>query len=305
MRTLARIIAIIGIILIIFGAFVPLSCAEGKTCEIGDDLDTLSQGKKVERSLIFDFDLYDDNMRIWYAANIFGLIFIVLALASLVPAIAARPAALYAAATVFAAWIIGNYLLGRIARRIAEENDIHDTYAWGWVVLIGGIVLLYVAGIVAYFAKRRAEYGYYDEPYYDEYGYYDQQGGMMTPGYGQQPYPQQGYGQMPPQPGYGQQPMPPQGYGQQPYPQQPPMQGGYGMPPQGAPPPGYAPQPGYGQQPMPPQGYGQMPPPGYGQQPYPQQGYGQQPPPQDDYEAPPTMPGSAYQQRGQQRRPRR
>ncbi len=120
---------------------------------------------------------------------------------------------------------------------------------------------------------------------------FNPQGGYPQQPYGQMPpqgYPQQPYGQMPPQ-GYPQQPygqMPPQGYPQQPYgyPQQP-----YGqMPPQGAPAPDGAPAPegvpqGYPQQP-----YGQMPPQGYPQQPY---GYPQQP-----YGAPQGYPQQPYGQ---------
>jgi len=74
------------------------------------------------------------------------------------------------------------------------------------------------------------------------------------PGYGQQPYPQQGYGQPYPQqyppPGYGQQPPPP-GYGQ-PYPQQyPPPQQPYYQPQQ-PPPPRQAPPPVEYEPPEPP-----------------------------------------------------
>jgi hypothetical protein len=225
-RTLARLIAILGLVCIVIGAFVPLVCFDGQTCNFSDDVDTLTQGKRVDGSLIIDFDAYDDDAQIWYSINLFGLIFIALAIISLIPAVAARPAALYTAATVFAAWILANFVLSLANRDQGLEFD----YAWGWGVLIGGILLLYIAGFIANIALRRAEYGYYDE-YYDEQGYYDQQP-MMAPGYGYQG----GYGQPPP------------------YPQQP-MQGGYGVPPYGAPPPGYGPPPAYG---MPPQ-YGQPP----------------------------------------------
>jgi hypothetical protein len=129
----------------------------------------------------------------------------------------------------------------------------------------------------------------------------DQYGG----GYGQQPPPQQGFGQPPPQQGFGQ----PQ-YGAPGGPG-----GGFGAPP---PQPGFGPDLGYGQQPPPPYqdpnaqfggGYGQQP--GFGQPPQqpgfpggqyappppPQQGFGA-PPPQQGFGAPPPQPGFPPPQQG-------
>ncbi|HEX3050138.1 MAG TPA: hypothetical protein VHP83_05740 [Aggregatilineaceae bacterium] len=188
------ILALLGIVLVLIGTFVPIAC-DGNCSDL-------------EQSALFSFGRFEDSgfgFFLGMAGNLMGILPLIVAAMAIYPAVTGKGLeALYGILLVYSLYLF--YLL-----IIDGDSD----PSIGWVLLFGGVGCMIAGHIVGGRQPRSRYYAGQQYQPYDPYGQYQQPYGQQPPSYGQPP----AYGQQPPyQPPSGA----PDPWGQ---PQQPPYRG--------------------------------------------------------------------------------
>lgn len=181
-KMLMRLLALVGLLTMVVGVFVPLICSEDDgDCELVN-----SAGFSLER-----FD-EQDEFGVAMQQNIIGILLLIVIFSSLYSVVTFRGLLMMCLVALFhlSLWL---FVITESAR--FDETELE----FGWLLLYGGLGLMFIAWLVNAIAGGRG--GGQPQPY----GYYAQ-----PPGYPPDPQPGSYAGQPPPQGGgYPGQPPPP------------------------------------------------------------------------------------------------
>lgn len=136
MVSIARVLALAGVILLGMGSFIPTNKAQG--------LDSAACATVLKSSMV-DPDCFAADLEAGFLTSNLGLVLLTVALLGLYPALTARTGRLWAlalTATLTAATLF-------IYQDALQEQNLAGDLDWGWGVIGGGVVLLVLAAFVA------------------------------------------------------------------------------------------------------------------------------------------------------------
>ena len=133
MISIARVLALAGVILIGLGAVIPTNKAQG--------LDSIDCSWQVQQEAFVDPDCLQEDAENGFVISSFGIILVAVAVLGLYPALSARPSRLWALALTAALTIAVLF----IYQDALSERNLAGDLDWGWGVIGGGLVLTVLA----------------------------------------------------------------------------------------------------------------------------------------------------------------